>query len=418
MKRVIMLADCQSFYASVEKAAHPEYADQPVVVAGSPERRSGIILAACPIAKSFGVKTAETIGESLGKCPELVVIRPRMRTYIDVSLMITKIYESFTDLVEPFSIDEQFLDVTGSLQYFGSPEEIVKQIQAKIMLATGVWSRVGISDTKILAKTACDNFAKKNPEGIFVLPKAEVSKHLWPLPITKMFGVGGRMTNHFLRMGIHTIGDLAQIPLAKFKQMLRARMGKQSDIQAELFWQTANGIDDSPVSPGTFSNGQKAIGHGMTLPIDYGRKEDVEVVLLELSEEVCRRCRSKGYMGRVVSVGASGADYDHPTGFSRQMTLQDPTNITKEVYAAVRTLFHRHWDGQPVRRLGVALTGLSDAGTFQLSLFEDKEKLRQLERTTDSIKNRYGSSAILRASSLMASGQARERSAKIGGHYK
>ncbi len=418
MKKVIMLADCQSFYASVEKAAHPEYADQPVAVAGDPARRSGIILTACPIAKARGVKTAETLGEALGKCPELVVIRPRMRTYIDVSLAITRIYESFTDLVEPFSIDEQFLDVTGSLKYFGSAEKIAKQIQAKILLATGVWSRVGIGDTKILAKTACDNFAKKTEEGIFILPQTEVSRHLWPLQISQMYGVAGRMTNHFIRMGIHKIGDLAQIPLPKFKQMLRARMGKQSDIQAELFWQTANGIDPSPVSPGTFSGGQKAIGHGMTLPIDYARKEDIEVVLGELSEEVCRRCRSKGFMGRVVSVGASGADYDHPTGFNRQMTLPDPTNITKEVYAAVRSLFHRHWDGQPVRRLGVALTGLASDSTYQLSLFEDREKVRRLEQTTDSIKNRYGSSSILRASSLMASGQARERSAKIGGHYK
>ncbi|PZE22594.1 DNA polymerase IV [Paenibacillus xerothermodurans] len=415
--RVIMLADCQSFYASVEKAAHPEYADQPVAVAGDPARRSGIILAACPIAKQRGVTTAETLGEALGKCPELVVVRPRMQTYIRVSLMITEIYESFTDLVEPFSIDEQFLDVTKSVSYFGSPVQIAQQIQAKIMLATGVWSRVGIADTKILAKTACDNFAKKQPDGIFTLPQSEVAEHLWPLPISKMYGVAGRMTNHFLRMGIHTIGELAQTPLPKLKAMMRARMGKNSDIQAELFWQTANGIDPSPVTPGTHDT-QKAIGHGMTLPYDFGKQTDIEVVLLELCEEVCRRSRAKGYMGRVISVGVGGADFDRPTGFHRQMTLPDPTNITQEVHSAVRTLFRRHWDGLPVRRLSVTLSGLTSHKQYQLTFFNNREKIRGLERATDQIKNRFGGAAILRASSLMDSGQARDRTAKIGGHYK
>lgn len=131
-----------------------EYKNDPVVVAGDPSRRSGIILAACPLAKQYGVTTAETLGEALGKCPHLVIIKPRMQAYIDVSLMITDIFRSFTDLVEPFSIDEQFLDVTGSLSYFGSPEEIATQIQTKIMLYTGVWARVGISSNKILAKMA------------------------------------------------------------------------------------------------------------------------------------------------------------------------------------------------------------------------------------------------------------------------
>ena len=418
MKRVIMLADCQSFYASVEKAAHPEYADKPVAVAGDPARRSGIILAACPIAKKAGVSTAETLGEALGKCPELIVIRPRMQTYIDVSLMITEIYESFTDLVEPFSIDEQFLDVTGSLKYFGTPEKIAKQIQAKIMLATGVWSRVGIGDTKILAKTACDNFAKKNPEGIFVLPKAEISRHLWPLPINKMFGVGGRMTNHFLRMGIHSIGDLAQTPLGKFKQMLRARMGKNSDIQAELLWQTANGIDPSPVSPQTHRIAPKSVGHMMTLPRDYITKKEIDTILLELTEEVCRDSRRKGYMGSVISVGCMCSPFDSPTGFSRQMTLPDPTNHTNTVYTAVRELFYRYWNGLPVRRAGVTLSGLVTDDIYQVTLFENQERMRALERATDSIKDRFGSAAIFRASSMTAAGQAKDRSAKIGGHYR
>jgi DNA polymerase-4 len=416
-ERVIMLADCQSFYASVEKAAHPEYADKPVVVAGDPALRSGIILAACPIAKEYGVTTAERLGESLSKCPELVVIKPRMQTYIDVSLRITEIFESFTDLVEPFSIDEQFLDVTASQRYFGSPTEIAKQIQAQIMLATGVWSRVGISSTKMLAKMACDNFAKKQPEGIFILPKSEIS-HLWELPIEKMFGVGSRMKRHFFRIGIHKIGDLAQTPLPKVKSLLRTRFGKNSDIHAELLWQTANGIDDSLVSPQTHRVAPKSIGHMMTLPRDYAAKEEIDTILLELTEEVCRDSRRKGYMGSVVMVGCMCSPFDDPTGFSRQVTLPDPTNNTNTVYEAVRTLFYRFWDGMPVRRAGVTLSGLAGDEEYQMTLFEDQERNRALERATDSIKDKYGGSAIFRASSMTAAGQAKARSAKIGGHYK
>lgn len=419
MDRVIMLVDCQSFYASVEKAAHPEYRDKPVAVAGDPERRSGIILAACPIAKRLGVTTAETLGQAIAKCPNLVVIRPRMQTYIHVSLMISEILESFTDLVEPFSCDEQFLDVTSSLSYFGSIAEIVTQIQTKIKLMTGVWARVGISSTKVLAKMATDIWAKKNESGVFTLPKDEVKTLLWPLPISKMFWVGSRMTAHFKRMGIHTIGDLGGMDLHELKKRMRLRFGKQSDIQAELYWQTANGIDPSPVTPGTLFAEQKAVGHQMTLPRDYGKLEgEIDIILMELSEEVCRRCRSKGYMGSVVSTGAQGANFDMPTGFYRQMTLPDPTNITKEVYEAARILFRKHWDGLPVRKVGVTLSGIVKDDMYQLTLFGDREKIRKLERTTDEIKKRYGSTAILRASSLLDSAQSRDRSMKIGGHYK
>lgn len=416
MARVIMLVDCQSFYASVEKATHPEYKDDPVVVAGDPSRRSGIILAACPIAKKYGVTTAETLGEALGKCPHLVIIRPRMQAYIDVSLKITDIFNTFTNLVEPFSIDEQFLDITGSLAYFGTPEEIAAQIQSKILLFTGVWARVGIGPNKILAKMATDIWAKKNADGVFTLQKTDIESKLWPLPINKMFGVGSRMTAHFQRMGITTIGELGCLPLPELKRKMRLRMGRNSDIQAELYWQTANGIDPSPVKPGTHDV-QQAVGHQMTLPRDYVKRNEIDVVLLELSEEVCRRSRLKGYMGHVVSAGAQGADFDQPTGFYRQITMPDPTNITKEVYESARMLFYKHWDGLPVRKLGVTLSRLVPDNQYQLTMFGNREKTRSLERVTDAIKHRFGMTSILRASSLLEAAQAHERSVKIGGHY-
>jgi DNA polymerase-4 len=285
------------------------------------------------------------------------------------------------------------------------------------MASTGVRVRVGISSTKILAKMATDNFAKKNESGIFMLTADRIESYLWPLPIEKMFMVAGRMASHFQRMGLHTIGDIARLPLGELKRRMKHRMGRQSDIMAEYYWQTANGIDPSPVVPDTRGE-QKIVGHGMTLPTDYGRLEDIEVVLLELSEEVCRRCRLQGRMGRTVFVGCQGADFDRPTGFHRQTTLTEPSNITAEVAKAASELFVKHWNGLPVRKLSVALGQLTDDSVRQLTLFEDREKQRRLEKASDEIKNRFGAASIMRASSLLKSGQARDRAAKIGGHYK
>ncbi|RKP54934.1 DNA polymerase IV [Cohnella endophytica] len=415
--RTIFLIDGQSFYASCEKAAHPELANKPVAV-GDPERRSGIILAACPIAKSKGVTTAERVGEAMAKCPDLVVIRPRMQRYITISLLITEIFESFTDQVEPYSIDEQFLDVTGTIGQFGSAEKLANQIQEHVRLSTGVWSRVGIGPTKILAKQATDNFSKKRPDGIFRLDYDNIERDLWPLPIHQMFMVGSRMTKNFMYMGLQSIGDVARMPLPDFKRRLRQRMGKQSDIQAEYYWQTARGIDPSPVVA-SIRGDLKSVSHGKALRSSLYRKlPDIEVVLLELVVEVCRRARRHGYQGRVVSVGAAETDGERSSGFGRQLTLPHATSLTHEVAEAAMKLFTENWRGLPVSHLYISLTQLSDDSTYQLTLFDDRAAAYDIERATDQIKDRYGSGAIMRASSLLASGVARERSGQIGGHYK
>lgn len=412
-----MLIDGQSFYASVEKAAHPEYRDNPVAV-GDPERRSGIILAACPIAKACGVTTAERVGEALAKCPNLIVIRPRMQTYITVSLLITEIYESFTDLVEPYSIDEQFLDVTGSLSSRKDLVYLAHQIQTKVLLSTGVWSRVGVGNSKVLAKMATDNFAKKRPDGIFKLDDGNIKTDLWPLPVQQMFMVGSKMTAHFWRMGLNTIGDIAQMDLGDFKRKMKREMGKQSDIQAEYYWQTARGIDPSPVVS-SVRGALKSVSHGKALRASlYRNLADIEVVLLELVVEVCRRARRLGKQGRVVSVGAAETDGKRAFSFGRQITLPHSTSLTHEVAAAAHKLFVENWCGMPVSHLFISLTQLSDDDTYQLTLFEDRAKVYSLEQATDSIKDRFGDAAVMRASSLLQSGVALERAAQIGGHYR
>ena len=280
MPKVIFLVDMQSFYASIEKVANPSYQNKPLIVSGDPERRSGIILAACPIAKQHGIKTAEALWEAKMKCPEAVVVRPRMQLYIDVSYQITKILEQFTDCIEVYSIDEQFIDVTGSQNLFGTPQQIAEKIQNAILEDVGIKARVGIGPNKVLAKMACDAFAKKSPNGIFQLDQANLAEKLWPLPIGELFGVGRRMENHLEKMGLHTIGNLANHPV----KWLQKRWG----INGELLWRTANGIDESPVTPTTHQE-QKAVGHHMTLPHDYQKLDEIKVIILELAEEVARR---------------------------------------------------------------------------------------------------------------------------------
>ncbi|CDN46097.1 DNA polymerase IV 2 [Paenibacillus sp. P22] len=310
-----------------------------------------------PDGQARGVTTASRVGEALAHCPELVVIRPRMAMYIEVSLFITKIFETYTDLVEPYSIDEQFLDVTGSAGYYGSPDEMARNIQNHIQLSTGIWSRVGIGPTKILAKMATDNYAKKSPEGVFELNPGKLESTLWTLPVHQMFMVASRMTRHFTRMGLNTIGDIARLDFSEFKRRMRLEMGKQSDIQAGYYWQTARGIDPSPVVTG-IRHQLKSVSHGKALRWRlYRHLPDIEVVLLELVVEVCQRTRRHGCMGSVVSVAAMETDGERSSWFSRQLTLPQPTSLTHEVAAAVRELFVRHWSGLPVGRLNISLSG-------------------------------------------------------------
>ncbi|NQX44655.1 DNA polymerase IV [Paenibacillus tritici] len=415
--RIILLSDCQSFYASVEKAAHPEYKDKPVAV-GDPARMNGIVLAACPIAKSHGVTTASRVGEALTKCRDLVVIRPRMSIYIQVSLLISEIYQGYTDLVEAFSIDEQFLDVTGSLRAFGGDlEEMIHSIQQHVLLSTGVWTRVGIGPSKILAKMA-NNFAKKKTGGTFRLDYDNLETELWPLPVHEMFMVAGRMTKNFYRMGITTIGDIARMELGELKRRMRTTMGKQSDIQAEYYWQTARGIDPSPVVTGIRQQ-MKSVGHGKALRWNlYTRLPEIEVVLLELVIEVCQRARKYRYMGSVVSVAVVETDGNTSNSYSRQATLPEPSSLTHEVAAAAYRLFVDHWSGLPISRLAISITQLTEDSVMQLTLFDDRIRVLGRERAIDQIKARYGSQALIRASSLLESGVALERAQQIGGHYK
>lgn len=409
MEKTIFLVDMQSFYASIEKAANPALETKPVIVSGDPNQRSGIILAACPLAKQQGVKTAEALWQAQIKCPNAMIVQPRMQLYIDVSYQITQLLEQFSDLIEPYSIDEQFVDVTASLSLFGTPMEIAKKMRQVIWEDIGINARIGIGPNKVLAKMACDIYAKRVPEGIFQLDEANMKSHLWKLSIDNLFGVGANMQRHLTRMGLHTIGNVANYPV----RLLKKRWG----INGEVLWQSANGIDESSVSTRTHQQ-QKAIGHHMTLPHDYYRLEDIHVVLLELSEEVARRVRRQNYWGSQVAISARGIDVHLKTGFHRQQKLATATHFASDIYQVASQIFRKYWDGSPVRSIGITLSQLERREAYQLSLFDQIEEKEALSRVLDEVHDKYGMTAIVRASSLLTAGQVYERAKKIGGHYK
>jgi DNA polymerase-4 len=407
-KRQILLVDMNSFYASVEQAQYPELQGKPVVICGDPERRSGIVLAASKEAKKFGIKTVDPLWMVKQKCPQAIIVQPRMETYIEVSIRIMEIAKRFTPLVEVFSIDEIFLDVTGTKKLWGGPWEVARQFRRLVREETGVACSVGIGYNKLVAKVCCDTKAKKSPEGIWEWKPQDIPREMHPLPVRDLFGVGSRMERHFHSRGIVTIGDLAAYPL----HLLKKRFG----IMGEVYHLSANGIDYSPVTPNTFRQDMKSVGHMMTLPRDYETAEEVEVVLLELTEEVCRRLRRMRKNGRTIHMFCGYHGF--AGGFSRQHSLPFSTNLTREVYTAARKIFHERWDGSPVRSLGVSVENLSDDDEQQLDLFYDRERERRLAYTIDSIKDRFGSTALVRAASLTQAGQAFERAGKIGGHYR
>jgi len=407
VSRVIFLADMESFYASVEVARNPSLRGKPVVVCGDPRERRGIVLAASREAKAYGISTAMLAGECRKLCPQVVMVAPRMQEYLQVSLKITGLMEEYTDRVFPYSIDEQFMDMTGCEGMLGVPREAASRIIKRIWHETGIRCRIGMGENFLQAKMACDSFAKKNETGLFRLDNNNYSRYVWPLPVKKLFGVGRRMEQHLYGMGVRTIGQLAGLPRERLKQ----RWG----VNGEVLWLNARGIDYS-IMEGAMEEERKGVGHSLTLPRDYYRQKELEVVLLEVTEEVCRRARALGKQGRTVSLYCRGADFDNPTGFSRQTRLSRPSALTMEVYPQVLQLLGRHWGGFPVRAIGVSLSGLMRDDVQQLSFLDRREEELALCRAMDEVRDRFGPGSLFRLSSLTSGGQLFNRANKIGGH--
>ncbi len=387
MKKVVALADMNSFYSSCHIAENPALEGRKVIVAGNSEKRTGIVLAASYPAKASGVKTGMTLWEAKNLCPEAVFFEPDFSLYLNYSCRILRIMKDFTDLVEPFSIDEAFIQLSGITGLFGDPLEIALKLQNRIRQEIGVCCSIGIGPNKLVAKMAAE---LKKPNGISYLETIEDYRRIfYPKPVRRLFGIGPRYQKHLRHFNIQTIGELANFPV----EILKQRWGKNG----ELMWLYAQGLDSSPVAPSSLKSA-KSIGKQKTMPRDLLGFEKIKLVINELSQIVCRRARQQGYVGKVVFLTLRDSQLSF---FGRSTSLASYSDLPDEVSQAACTLLEISWqESRPVRLVGLALSKLAEKEFEQVDLFGYKEKQIKIVRTCDLIKNRFGEAAIFYGASL------------------
>lgn len=391
MKRCILHADCNCFYASVEMLHRPETRTAPMAVGGSEERRHGIILAKNDLAKRYGVTTAEPLWSAKQKCPELVIVPPNFPLYLEFSRRVKEIFADYTDQVESFGIDEAWLDVTGSTDLFGSGPQIAHEIRSRVKRELGITVSVGVSWNKVFAKLGSD---LKKPDAVTVIHPDNYRTLVWSLPVGCLLFVGQSTEKKLQQLGIRTIGQLAQVSC----DFLHAKLGKTG----ELLWSYANGLDISPVAYHDEQEPIKSISNSTTTFRDIATPEDARLVFTVLAESVSARLREQGMYCRTVSISTRTVNLKHA---EHQCTLARPSDATRTIFQTSLSLFEQNYRWKtPLRSLGIQLSGLTSASDpMQLDLFTDpKQILRQsqLDHTVDRVRQRFGASSVLRASVL------------------
>ncbi|MFD1848446.1 DNA polymerase IV [Oceanobacillus bengalensis] len=405
----VLCIDMRSFYASVEAVKLGlDPMKTMLAVVGDPSRSGSIVLAASPaLKKKYGISNVSRFFE-LPDDPDVYIVPAHMADYLHVSVEITKLINQYApkEAIHPYSVDEIWVTINGLEKLFGNCWEIARKIQQDILRNFGITSSIGIGDNKFLAKVVMDLHGKK--AGIAECRYEDVEEKLWPFPVQDIWGIGTRMKRNLNRMGIVTLGQLANYDLNHLKKRFGI-MGEQ------LYWH-AWGIDLSPVYGSFTKTEHKGFGHGIALLRDY-TKDEVAVCILDLCEEVCRRARARDKAGKTIHLGIA---YSKETGggFSRSRSITLPTNVTMDIYHICMQLFHEFYDGKSnIRHVSVTLDHLFDKGETQLDLFEDRPKKTDIGYVMDAIRDKYGSTAILRASSYTDAGVTIDRSKKIGGHY-
>ena len=384
--RTILHCDMNNFFASVELLSLPELAGKPVAVSGDPEHRHGIILAKNYEAKAYGVVTAETIWQAKQKCPGLILIPPHYDRYSAYYKKINAIYARYTDLVEPFSIDESWLDVTASRRLFGDGKTIADEIRKTVKSELGLTCSVGVSFNKIFAKMGSDY---KKPDATTVITRDNYRELLWVLPARELFGAGRKTAAKLETMGIRTIGDLASAD--------RAVLEKQLGKGGTMLWEYANGLENSPVAHIDDRVKAKPIGNPTTYRRDLVSETDIRTALRALSDQVATRLRKEN-----VRAGGLKLDIRDPyfRTISRQIRLERPTNLANEIDEAALAILRGNWpENAPIRLLAVTGIYLTDGEEdVQLSMFgkaeEDRGRDEQAERVVDEIRGRFGKGAI------------------------
>ena len=388
MDRTILHCDCNSYFASVELLSHPELKSQPVAVCGDPAARHGVILAKNDAAKRYGVKTAEPIVHAQRKCPGLILLRPHHELYGQYCRQINAIYAQYTDLVEAASVDESYLDVTGSRALFGTGEQIANELRTRVKRETGLTISVGVSFNKIFAKLGSDY---KKPDATTVISRDNWQDIVWPLPVGDLLGVGRSAQKLLGQYGVETIGQLAAFP----RETLETLMGKHG---AQLH-DYANGLENSPVRPQHETEPVKSVGNGTTYPANLTRWEQVRGGLSALADSVALRLRRHNMYCGGVALTIRYADFRQ---FSRQTRLESPTHLQKDIYRAALTLAQQSWHApEPIRALTVTALYLTPDGESyqQLDLLAGEsakrdEKQERLEQAMDAIRGKFGKDAI------------------------
>jgi DNA polymerase-4 len=380
--RSIIHFDLDAFFASVEELLDPLIAGLPILVGGSPEGR-GVVSSASYAARAYGVHSAMPMAQALRLCPHAVVRHGHHKTYTDYSKRVMAILAQYTPLLEPISIDEAFLDVTGCEQLFGPAQELAYKIQERILAELGLPSSLGLASNKLVAKVAS---ALAKPRGVIVVPAGQEAAFFAALPIDRLWGVG-KVTGERLRdRGVETIGQLAALSPQQMKQLF-------GSAAAEMH-RRALGIDERPVGP---SGRRKSISQEHTFVQDVGDLGVLRRVLLKMSEDVATQLRKKGKCARTVVLKMRYPDFRTIT---RQVTLSQPTDLSRVIHAQAVELLQKEWTrGAKVRLIGVGVTGL--VGARQLGLFDgEAERLEKLSRVLDEIRSKHGKKAIRRASLL------------------
>ena len=389
MNRIIAHSDLNCFYASVEMLRNPRLRNVPMAVCGSTEERHGIVLAANYPAKRMGVKTAMANWQARQCCPGLYAVRPHMTDYIQFSGFVREIYSEYSDRIEAFGLDENWIDLTGCVSNFQQGEKAIHEIRERVKKELGLSVSIGLADNKIFAKLGSD---MKKPDACTIITRDNFKQNVWALPVSDLLYVGPATTKKFIRSGINTIGDLAKAN----PDMLKHMLGKVGYV----LYAYANGLDKSSVSNIEFESPVKSVGNSTTSPRDLETDQDVKILLYALSESVGARLMEQGFRATTVEFSYVGTNLSFSA--TRQMKLEQPTFLSSELANAAFSLFKKHYGHwpAPLRKVGVRGSNLvSEYAPRQLTIFEDPGKDQQkedLERTINELRARFGNKIVQR----------------------
>jgi DNA polymerase-4 len=384
MGRAIIHLDLDAFYASVEQQRRPELRGRPVIVGGDRDHPGrSVVSAASYEARRFGVRSAMPLGQAIRLCPQGVVVPVDFSAYRPVSAQVFDIAHEYTPLVEPLSLDEAYLDVTGSLRRFGDARSIAEAIRERIHAVTGLHASFGVASCKVVAKVASD---LRKPRGFVVVEPGEEAAFLAPLPLRTLPGLGPAAERALESLGVHTLGELVARP----RSVIERRLGRHAGAS---LWERAQGIDSSVVSP---PGRPKSISREETFSSDMRELEDLDARLRDLSADVGRRLRRGGWSARTVTLRLRYADFETIT---RQQTLDSGGLSDQVIGGTAMRLLRESWSGAPVRLLGVGVSGIEDAA--QLDLFSTAtERQRRVDRALDSLRSRFGDSSVRRGTAV------------------